>query len=62
MKETEQRIIKNIGDSKVSNIKTKKNRVYFDVNNWSYEVREPTEDFIEHIQKLAGTRRKPLER
>ena len=54
MKESEQRIVKSIGNAKVSNVRVLRNKILFDVNNWSYEVRFPTVEFIAYIKDLSS--------
>lgn len=54
MKESEQRIIRSIGNSKVSNVRVLRNKILFDVNNWSYEVRFPTDEFTAYIKDLSS--------
>lgn len=56
MKESEQRIIRTIGKSRVSNVRVLKAKVLFEVNGWSYEVRFPTDEFIAYIKDLSSKR------
>ena len=54
MKESEQRIIRSIGNAKVSNVRVLRNKILFDVNSWSYEVRFPTDEFSAYIKDLSS--------
>ena len=56
MSDSEERLVQIIGKRKIAGVVILKTKILFTVNGWSYEVRKPSQDFINTITEYSQNR------